>query len=163
MRRNAPLNWSWRKRGITVFAVPSASTKEIWSVPRKTVDEWRLVRERGPHPDGVLAIRLARRKEASALAEYMRVLRVLAIRASRAKRSLKTTAGTRQAPLRWCRICLPRDTFPSLSAKLANWPRYQRNSNVRYGRQRFAPIPSAGSRKRPGVATTRTSRSPLPR
>jgi hypothetical protein len=32
---NAPLDWSWRKRGITVFAVVSASTKEIWSVPTK--------------------------------------------------------------------------------------------------------------------------------
>ena len=42
----------------------------------ETVDEWRLVRERGPHPDGVLAIQLARREEALALAEYMRVLRI---------------------------------------------------------------------------------------
>ena len=38
--------------------------------------EWRLVRERSSHPDGVLAIQLARRKESLALAEYMRVLRI---------------------------------------------------------------------------------------
>jgi hypothetical protein len=43
----------------------------------ETVDEWRLmVREPGPHPDGVLAIQLARREESLALAEYMRVLRI---------------------------------------------------------------------------------------
>ena len=34
------------------------------------------MRESGPHPDGVLAIQLARRKASLALAEYMRVLRI---------------------------------------------------------------------------------------
>ena len=65
------LEKAWHDRLRCAFSQYQKKSK----CANETVDEWRLVREHGSHPDGVLEIQLARREEALALAEYMRVLR----------------------------------------------------------------------------------------
>ena len=65
------LEKAWHSRVGRAFG----QYRKTFECVKETIDEWRVV-ERGPNPDGVLAIQLARREESLALHEYMRGLRL---------------------------------------------------------------------------------------